>query len=109
MLYHLPEPWKLIRQLSQVTPAVYLWTHYYDEQRARHTRGPYRGRVYREWLLFFEALSGLSPGSFWPTRGDLLRMLGDAGFANATVIDDDPRHIHGPAITLVARQSHKEV
>jgi SAM-dependent methyltransferase len=105
VLYHLPEPWKLIDQLSRVTPALFVWTHYASPEQARQRRHRYRGRIYREWLFFFEALSGLSPGSFWPGRDDLVQMLGDSGFTQTTVIEDDPGHRHGPAITLVARQA----
>ncbi len=106
LLYHLPRPWKLIEQISRVAPAVFLWTHYAEAQKARKVREHYQGTSYREWYFFFEARSGLSPVSFWPTRASLLQMLADSGFGKTTVIDDNPVHEHGPgpAITLVARQ-----
>ena len=104
LLYHLPEPWKLVEQMSRVARAIYLWTHYADAKRAKTVRQHYQGCVYREWYFLFEALSGLSATSFWPTREGLLQMLADYGFADVAVVDDTPSHQHGPAITLVARR-----
>jgi hypothetical protein len=69
------------------------------------TRHHYTGRLYWEWFLLFEARSGLSPVSFWPTQSELLRMLADYGFGDTTIIEDNPSHEHGPAITLAARQN----
>ena len=31
-------------------------------------------------------------------------MLADYGFGDTTIIEDNPSHEHGPAITLAARQ-----
>jgi SAM-dependent methyltransferase len=104
LLYHLPEPWKLLAQLQPMSRGIFLWTHYVEEARANVQRHAYRGRLYREWFFLFEVLSGLSPLSFWPTRGDLWRMLADCGFGEVILIEDDPSHEHGPAITLAARQ-----
>ncbi len=104
LLYHLPEPWKLVEQMSRVARGLYLWTHYADPKDAKVTRQHYRGRVYREWLFWFEALSGLSSTSFWPTREGLLEMLADYGYGEVTVVEDNPHHEHGPVITLAARQ-----
>jgi SAM-dependent methyltransferase len=104
LLYHLPKPWKLIEQMSKVSRGVFLWTHYVEKPKANATRHHYTGRLYWEWFFLFEALSGLSPVSFWPTQSELLRMLADYGFEDTTIIEDNPSHEHGPAITLAARQ-----
>jgi hypothetical protein len=104
LLYHLPKPWKLIEQMSKVSRGVFLWTHYVEKPKANATRHHYTGRLYWEWFFLFEALSGLSPVSFWPTQSELLRMLADYGFGDTTIIEDNPSHEHDPAITLAARQ-----
>ena len=39
LLYHLPEPWKLIEQFAGVAPGFFLWTHYCSETLA-DTVGP---------------------------------------------------------------------
>lgn len=104
LLYHLPKPWTLIEGISRVSDGLFLWTHYAADSEARKVRHGYVGRVYREWRFLFEPLSGLSFTSFWPTREMLVRMLGDHGFANVAVLEDEPSHPHGPAILLAARK-----
>ncbi len=31
LLYHLPEPWKLIAQLGNIAPRLFIWTHYAED------------------------------------------------------------------------------
>lgn len=104
LLYHLPEPWRLIDRLREAAPRVLVWTHYAEPDRARARRGGYRGRVYREWRFLFEPLSGLSFSSFWPSRDELVRMLREHGFPSIAIVDDDPGHPHGPALLLAAER-----
>ena len=104
LLYHLPRPWQLVEQMSRVARGVYIWTHYARPQDAKVTRQHYRGWVYREWRFLFDALSGMSVNSFWPTRECLFEMLADYGYVDTTVVEENPQHEHGPAITLAARQ-----
>lgn len=102
LLYHLPEPWKLIEQISRVSPSVFIWTHYAKEEAANATRNGVKGMTYQEFGLE-DPLSGMSPDSFWPTLDGLQEMLKEHGFENITLIKDEPEHPHGgPAITLAA-------
>lgn len=104
LLYHLPKPWKLIEQMSKISKGLFLWTHYINPEKAKIVRMHYPGFVYREWKFLIDPLSGLSPASFWPTKASLLQMLNDYGFMDTTIIEDNPTHEHGPAITLVAKK-----
>ena len=104
LLYHLPQPWKLVEQMSRVARGAYIWTHYARPEEAKVIRQGYRGRLYREWYFLFDALSGMSASSFWPTRDDLLRMLGDYGYTEVKVVEENHQHKHGPSITLAAYQ-----
>jgi hypothetical protein len=104
VLYHLPQPWRLLKQMSRAVQGAFVWTHYAEPHQAKATRHHYQGRLYREWFFLFEPLSGLSPTSFWPTRADLLRMFAEVGFVDTTIVEDNPSHPHGPAITFATRQ-----
>lgn len=77
VLYHLPEPWRLLRRLAAGTPRLFLDTHYAAV--AETEVNGYRGRWFQEGGLA-DPLSGLSARSFWPTVDELLRMCGDCGF-----------------------------
>ena len=100
VLYHLPEPWKLICEMARVAPRVFIWTHYADES-SQDLRGNLRGREYVEGGID-EPLSGMSPRSFWLTLGSLESVLISAGFESLHILQNDPRHVHGPAVTLAA-------
>jgi SAM-dependent methyltransferase len=99
LLYHLPRPWKLIDQLPGVTPRVFIWTHYTSAARVE-VEGV-KGSWYVEKGLA-DPLSGLSPQSFWMTLPSLIARLEAVGFESVDLIKDEPRHPHGPAISLAA-------
>jgi hypothetical protein len=75
LLYHLPEPWTLIRKVAGICRFLYLDTHYAATEEA--VVGPYRGRWYKEGS---DPLSGLSERSFWLSFKDLVLVLMESGF-----------------------------
>lgn len=101
LLYHLPEPWKLLDQLPRSAPALFVWTHYADDLNAAEIREGFRGQVHHEGGPN-EPLSGLSATAFWPTLGSLLKMLARSGYRTIHVIKNDATHPNSPAITLAA-------
>ena len=101
LLYHLPEPWKLVEQISQVSPNLFMWTHYAAEEDVTTTTNGLKGLTYKE-LGLADPLSGMSPDSFWPTLDGLQDMLREHGFKQIDLIEDVPSHPQGPAITLAA-------
>ncbi len=104
LLYHLPEPWGLIEQVSRVSPNLFVWTHYAREEDANTTANGWKGYTYKEFGLA-DPLSGMSPDSFWPTLDGLQDMLREYGLEKVRLIEDDPDHPQGPAITLAATAS----
>jgi SAM-dependent methyltransferase len=103
LLYHLPRPWELIEQISRVSPNLFVWTHYVADDEADTEVHGLRGWYYKEHGLA-DPLSGMSPDSFWPTLGGLQDMLKEYGYGTIHLIEDDPDHPQGPAITLAAAQ-----
>jgi len=101
VLYHLPRPWELIAQIAQVSPHLFIWTHYAADKKADKTIVEFRGMEYRESGLR-DPLSGLSPSSFWPTLEALTEMLTKHGFTTIRLIENNPSHPHGPAVTVAA-------
>lgn len=104
VLYHLPNPWRLLEQIGSVTSGLYLWTHYAAENRVDTEANGYRGMTWKEGGLA-DPLSGLSPTSFWPIRDDLLRMIREHALPRVEILDDQPQCVNGPAVLLVARAS----
>jgi SAM-dependent methyltransferase len=103
LLYHLPEPWKLIEQIARVSRNLFIWTHYAREGMVDATAHGLKGMRYREFGLSYP-LDGMSPNSFWPTLDGLQEMLQEYGFHEIHLIEDTPDHPHGPAVSLAATQ-----
>jgi trans-aconitate methyltransferase len=103
LLYHLWEPWKLLRQLGAQGEHLWLWTVYCPDAEAQTEHGGYRGRDFVEGPLE-HPLSAVRATSFFPTLGSLLAMVQAAGFARQDVweLGSTP---NGPSVLLHARRT----
>jgi SAM-dependent methyltransferase len=101
LLYHLPEPWKLVEQLPRVAPVLYIWTQYAREEEARDVGPGWRGKIHIEGGAD-EPLSGMSATATWLTVQSLRDLLRASGYKQVEVIYDDPAHPNGPAVTIGA-------
>jgi hypothetical protein len=101
LLYHLPEPWRLIEQLPGVAPVLFIWTQYAPEQEARDVGDGLRGKIHQEGGAN-EPLSGMSSTATWLTLESLRELLRRSGYSKIDVIHDDPAHPNGPAVTIGA-------
>ncbi len=101
LLYHLPEPWKLIEQIPRITPRLFIWTHYADDPHANVVFGDLRGKEHMEGGPG-EPLSGMSAKSLWLTLDSLLKLLTSAGFETVQILHNDLKHSNGPAVTITA-------
>ena len=102
LLYHLPEPWKLLAQLPAVAPLLFIWTQYCTENEARDVGNGLRGKTHIEGGAD-EPLSGMSPTAIWLTLESLREVLQESGYKNIEVLHDNPAHTNGPAVTIGAR------
>ncbi len=94
ILYHLPNPRRLIRQCAAVSDRLFLWTHLADREEVRRIEGV--GRWYAEGQ---SSTCGLSARSFWPTLRTLRGWL-QAERYHVDTVHEEPDHPSGPAITL---------
>ena len=104
LLYHLPEPWKLLAQLPAVAPLLFIWTQYCADNEARDVGNGLRGKTHIEGGAD-EPLSGMSPTATWLTLDSLCDLLRASGYKTIELIHDDPAHANGPAVTIGARVS----
>jgi hypothetical protein len=102
LLYHLPEPWKLIEQLPALAPTLFIWTQYAAENEAIDVGRGFRGKIHGEGGPN-EPLSGMSATATWLTLASLRSLLSANGYRKIEIIHDDPTHVNGPAVTLGAR------
>jgi hypothetical protein len=101
LLYHLPEPWKLIEQLPTIAPASFIWTQYAAQEEAMEVGHGLRGKIHGEGGPD-EPLSGMSATSIWLTLPSLCELLSASGYTKIDIIHDDPAHANGPAVTIGA-------
>ncbi|HSP45644.1 MAG TPA: class I SAM-dependent methyltransferase [Chthoniobacterales bacterium] len=101
LLYHLPEPWKLIQQCPPIAPLLFIWTQYALENEARDIGQGLRGKTYIEGGPD-EPLSGMSATAMWLTLDSLRTLLARSGYGKVDIIHDDPAHPNGPAVTISA-------
>jgi SAM-dependent methyltransferase len=101
LLYHLPEPWRLIKKLRDVAPKLFIWTHYAAESEAQILPDGRRGKIHFEGGRD-EPLSGMSSTATWLTLGSLITSLTASGYENIHLIHHDPTHANGPAVTIGA-------
>ncbi|HEY8834671.1 MAG TPA: class I SAM-dependent methyltransferase [Chthoniobacterales bacterium] len=101
LLYHLPEPWKLIEQIPAVAPHLFIWTQYAAETEAHDVGHGLRGKIHGEGGPD-EPLSGMSPTATWLTLDSLRALLSASGYRKIEIINDNPGHANGPAVTIGA-------
>jgi protein-L-isoaspartate O-methyltransferase len=101
LLYHLPEPWKLIEQLAKIAPLLFVWTQYAAEQQAADVGHGLRGKIHTEGGPD-EPLSGMSRSATWLTLSSLREVVARAGYKRFEIIRDDVSHQNGPAVTFGA-------
>jgi Protein of unknown function (DUF1698) len=122
VLYHVRQPVELIHNLARATDHVYIWTHYYVQERiaqiahmAHRFRGSHAAEhagfghtVYRyeygDFLDTTRFAGGSEEYSHWLSRDDLFGALRHAGFTEIQVGLEELAHINGPGIELVAHR-----
>lgn len=122
ILYHMPEPAKLIAAISARAGRLVLWTHYYDADIARvnplmrrkmtrhreATHDGFRHTLYEHRygtsLRFAGYCGGTQTTSNWLSRDDLLACLAHYGWVDVQTAFEQRDHPHGPCLALVARK-----
>ncbi len=123
VLYHMPDPLKLLQLIAARTDAVYLWTHYVDvdalppgDQRrldwntTLETReiGDQTVRLFRRSYVKANETPLFCGGAFdehrWMDRHDILKALTVLGLSDIRVAHDNNSNPHGPSFSVFARR-----
>lgn len=120
VLYHMTEPVKLLHEITRVSDAFGVWTHYYDptiivgSKRLHFSPKPQMQVVeevkvegYQQSYMWSVAGSSFCGGntstSLWLTKDGLLRYVESRGF-EVTIGEDDRQHPNGPCILFFAKR-----
>ena len=122
VLYHMLNPAETIQLASQVADAIFIWSHYYDEELIarlpeikrtmgkahRAEQGGYSHQLfehfYDEFLSVPAFCGGSNPKSYWMTRDGMLGCLEHFGFRQLSIGLDQKDHPGGPAMCIVGRK-----
>jgi len=130
VLYHMADPLLLLERMAARTDALYLWTHYFDDEempKGDPRRGAFRSpdppheeathtvrfkdidvrlhfrSYYRAWQNT-KYCGGPVDRHFWLEKSQLIAVLGALGFNSLAFSDVAPDHPNGPAISIFARR-----
>jgi SAM-dependent methyltransferase len=87
LLYHVQEPWTLLKNIAQVTDNLYLSTHYWGSGDGLGTLDGFSVKPVREEHPEPQA-RGLSVDVRWLDRASLTQALADAGFGTVEVLHE---------------------
>jgi SAM-dependent methyltransferase len=120
VLYHMPDPVKLLELIARCTGRVYLWTHYYDagiitanpnlnsrfqgttKTKVGDTEVIMHHQFYKAGLKEKSYCGGTDVSSKWLTRDGILHTLKHHGFTEFEFSFETPDHPNGPCMAMVA-------
>ncbi len=122
VLYHMPDPIRLLELIAKNTDAFYLWTHYYDPATmANMEPTPFVGeaevRDYNGVAVHLHRRSyhgawqnkafcgGMHDLHRWIEREDIFALIRALGFDDIRMTHDQPDHPNSPAFSLFARRT----
>ncbi len=123
VLYHMLDPLQIIKQMSQLTDQLYMWTHYYDAAiiNARSDLRPKFRKLedvevdglHLQWIeqSYDSALSwngfcgGSAPTSRWLTRESILDYLKSCGYNRLDISFEAQDHPNGPSFAVCAQRT----
>lgn len=123
VLYHLPDPAGFLLQLSRRAEAIFIWTHFFDDDampRGDPRRSPFSGQVetraveglsvryyersYHRAHTNASFCGGMKDRHYWMHRDDILSLLQLLGYGTIEVQAEDPDHGGGPCFSVFARK-----
>lgn len=120
VLYHMPNPVQLLKNISRISNRLFLWTHYYDHEIVNANKNLAKKfskehiinidghnytcmeQHYNEALGWDGFCGGGQPTSKWLTKNSLTEALKNFGFTKITFGFEGKDHPHGPALALCA-------
>jgi hypothetical protein len=120
VLYHMREPMETLALTAAIADRLFLWTHYWDAE-VTAAKPPLAAKfedtttaevdgfeytlhryVYGDALESSAFCGGNAAYSNWLSRADLLAGLVRVGWSVDAIAFDEPDHLNGPALALVA-------
>jgi hypothetical protein len=115
VLYHMPDPLRLVELIAKRTKKCFVWSHYYDPD---HCPGPKRtprsvkhalgNFTYHELeypdMNFGKFWGGNKPVASWLSKDEMLTAFRLFGFDMVEVVQEHTDHPYGACMSFVARR-----
>jgi len=123
VLYHMLDPLQLIKQMSQASDRLFIWTHYYDDAIINacsdlcpkfemlqdfEKDGAYYQQIeyaYNDALKWDGFCGGAAPTSRWLTRESILNYLNARGYNRIDISFEAKDHPNGPSFAVCAQRA----
>jgi hypothetical protein len=124
VLYHMTEPFELLKAIAKRTKRVFLWTHYYDEEAisrntnldfrfepSRYRKTTFDGHSFNEYCFIYrdgtqptDHLGGTQEYAYWLELPDILTILRQLGFTRIETRATRTDHPFGPHSCFIAEK-----
>lgn len=123
VLYHMPDPGEFLHLLSKRARAVFIWTHFFDDDAMPSSdvrRRPFSGRVelrsvagidlhyherrYQNADQNASFCGGMKDRHFWLEKNEILALLERLGYSTIEIQAIDNEHTGGPCFSVLARR-----
>ncbi|NRF07619.1 class I SAM-dependent methyltransferase (plasmid) [Rhizobium pusense] len=123
VLYHMPDPGEFLHLLSRRAKAIFLWTHFFDNDAMPPSdvrRRPFSGRVelrsvagvdlhyhersYQNADQDASFCGGMKDRHFWLEKNEILALLEHLGYSTIEIQAIDNGHPGGPCFSVFAKK-----
>lgn len=122
ILYHMMDPIKLLKLMSNVSDRLFIWTHYYDAETVLNSEDlsqkfspvetlefegesyKYATQSYGKALGWSGFCGGPEQTCKWLTRDSIFKALKEFGFTDIQVHFDTLNHQNGPSFAICAKK-----
>jgi SAM-dependent methyltransferase len=120
VLYHMPEPLKLLHAIARTTDRIHIWTHYVDDQKldaawaspiVATDEREFMGRTITHYRRSYHSATsnktycgGVYNEACWLSKESILEQLKIEGFYNVDINFDIADNPNGPCFALVAQR-----
>lgn len=116
VLYHVPDPLRLIELIAKRTARCFVWSHYFDPglypgpkrtpRTVKHRMGnfTYHELEYPD-MNYGKFWGGNKPVASWLSKDDMLNAFRVFGFNSIEVVQEHTDHPHGACMSFTAQRS----
>ena len=116
VLYHMPDPLRLVELIANRTKKCFVWSHYYDPNHYPGPKRTPRSVKHKEGNFTYHELEypdmnygkfwgGNKPVASWLSKDEMLKAFKMFGFDKVEILEVQPDHPHGACMSFIAQRN----